>query len=557
MLHVHRAERADRLADGLAATLLEPLNDPFAPEIVAVPTRGIERWLTQRLSTRLGTTGDRNDGVCANVEFPFPARLIQGALASASGIDPDSDPWIAERSVWPLLEVVDECLGDPWLATLARHLEGARGDPEDPMRRFGAVRHIAQLFDRYAVQRPDLVRAWERGDQTGDWQSELWRRLRERIGAPSPAERLKPACERIRDDPGLLELPARLSLFGLTRIPRSHLDLLAAIAHQRDLHLFVLHPSPSLWQTIEADLRNGRPIERRHEDRTATAPINRLLASWGRDVRELQVVLANAAESTDRHHALPATEPTTLLATIQRDIREDRQAPRVHAVGRPVSIQIHACHGRARQVEVIRDAILHLLDDDPTLEPRDVIVMCPDIETFAPLIQATFGAGHRGEDDEDEPDRDDTVHPTCGSGSPTARCARPTRCSGVVASCSSSPSSALTASQVLDLADREPVRRRFGFDDDELSPDAGVDRGERHPLGPRRAHRAPFKLGSLEAGHVAAGLDRMLLGVAMTEERSGSFEGVLPLDDVDSGAIESRRAVRRVRRPRQDGGRHA
>ena len=207
MLHVHRAERADRLADGLAATLLEPLNDPFAPEIVAVPTRGIERWLTQRLSTRLGTTGDRHDGVCANVEFPFPARLIQGALAAATGIDPDSDPWMAERSVWPLLEVVDECLGEPWLATLARHLEGARGDPEDPMRRFGAVRHIAELFDRYAVQRPDMVRAWERGDQTGDWQSELWRRLRERIGAPSPAERLKPACERIRDDPGLLELP--------------------------------------------------------------------------------------------------------------------------------------------------------------------------------------------------------------------------------------------------------------------------------------------------------------------------------------------------------------
>ena len=208
MLHVHRAERADRLADGLAATLLEPLDDPFAPEVVAVPTRGIERWLTQRLSTRLGTTGDRNDGVCANVEFPFPARLIQGALASASGIDPDSDPWIAERSVWPLLEVVDECLGEPWLATLARHLEGARGDPEDPMRRFGAVRHIAELFDRYAVQRPDMVRAGQRRRlKPASWQSELWRRLRERIGAPSPAERLKPACERIRDDPGLLELP--------------------------------------------------------------------------------------------------------------------------------------------------------------------------------------------------------------------------------------------------------------------------------------------------------------------------------------------------------------
>ena len=130
MLHVHRAERADRLADGLADTLLDPLEDPFAPDVVAVPTRGIERWLIQRLSTRLGTTAGGRDGVCANVEFPFPGRLILGALAAATGIEADRDPWLAERSVWPLLEVVDDCLGEPWLQTLALHLEGTRGEAE-------------------------------------------------------------------------------------------------------------------------------------------------------------------------------------------------------------------------------------------------------------------------------------------------------------------------------------------------------------------------------------------------------------------------------------------
>src|SRR3984885_14257755 len=129
MLHAHRAERADRLADGLAETLLDPLDDPFAADVVAVPTRGIERWLIQRLSTRLGATAGRRDGGGANVDFPFPGRLIQGALAVATGIDPQHDPWTAERSVWPLLEVVDECLGESWLGTLTRHLEGARGDP--------------------------------------------------------------------------------------------------------------------------------------------------------------------------------------------------------------------------------------------------------------------------------------------------------------------------------------------------------------------------------------------------------------------------------------------
>src|SRR3954447_14522813 len=63
-------------------------------------------------------------------------------------------------------------------------------------------------------------------------------------------------------------------------------------------------------------------------------------------------------------------------------------------------IETHACHGRTRQVEVLRDTVLHLLEADPTLEPRDIVVMCPDIESFAPLIHATFGAGAVIDDDE-------------------------------------------------------------------------------------------------------------------------------------------------------------
>src|SRR5688572_8214042 len=103
MLHVHRAERADGLVAALTALLAVPLGDPFAPEVVAVPTRGMERWLTQRMSAGLGATPGRADGVCANVEFPSPRRLVAEAVAIAADIDPDDDSWPPERMVWPLL----------------------------------------------------------------------------------------------------------------------------------------------------------------------------------------------------------------------------------------------------------------------------------------------------------------------------------------------------------------------------------------------------------------------------------------------------------------------
>jgi exodeoxyribonuclease V gamma subunit len=156
MLHVHRAERADGLVEALRGLLAEAPDDPFAPEVVAVPTRGMERWLSQRMSDRLGASPGRADGVCANVGFPSPRRLVGDAVAIASGIDADSDPWLPERAVWPLLEVVEGHLGEPWLAALSHHLggPGPAADPVRRARRLATLRHLAELFDRYALHRP-------------------------------------------------------------------------------------------------------------------------------------------------------------------------------------------------------------------------------------------------------------------------------------------------------------------------------------------------------------------------------------------------------------------
>ena len=131
--------------------------------------------------------------------------------------------------VWPLLEVVEDALEEPWLALLAGHLQAGHE------RRFARLRRLARLFDEYSVRRPELLLAWARGedprtDPSGDWQAELWRRLRERIGVPSGAERLGPASARLRDEPELVALPDRITVFGLTRLPAGHLQVLQALA---------------------------------------------------------------------------------------------------------------------------------------------------------------------------------------------------------------------------------------------------------------------------------------------------------------------------------------
>src|SRR4051794_18516493 len=109
MLLLHRAERTDRLADALAGVLAEPLGDPFAAEVVSVPSKGVERWLAQRLSHRLGA-GRKEDGVCANVLFPPLSTLMEQLGAPGH----DEDPWRPDRLVWPLLEVIDGSMAEDW-----------------------------------------------------------------------------------------------------------------------------------------------------------------------------------------------------------------------------------------------------------------------------------------------------------------------------------------------------------------------------------------------------------------------------------------------------------
>ncbi len=541
----------------LGALLADPSPDPFAAEVIAVPTRGMERWLTQQLSARLGASTGRRDGVCANVAFPSPHRLARDAVAAASGVEPDEDPWLPERMVWALLEVVDSCLGEPWLHSLSRHLGGPAetSEPSRRARRLSAVRHIAELLDRYALHRPEMVLGWIAGRDTGGsdrtpaysaWQAELWRRLRERIGQPSPAERAEGACAQLRDDPGLVALPRRIALFGLTRMPAGHLLVVQALAAQRDAHLFLLHPSPALWERVVNALEGRPPIIRRSDDLTEALVANRLLASWGHDAREMQLTLGATDQCIDHHHPV-AGEPESLLERIQADVLADRPPAGVpypgEADARPPlgrgdrSVQVHACHGRARQVEVLRDTILHLLQEDPTLEPRDIIVMCPDVETFAPLVHATFG-GHQTESDELETKPADLAGPDLRVRLADRSLRQTNPLLAVVAALFELAGQRLTASQVLDLADREPVRRRFRLDDDDLAriQDWVTSSGIRWGLD--AAHRAPFKLDGVGAGTWRAGLDRLLCGVTMTEDEQRLLAGVLPLDDVDSGAID-------------------
>jgi exodeoxyribonuclease V gamma subunit len=544
VLHVHRAERADTLATALADLLAVPPADPFAVEVVAVPTRGVERWLTQRLSHRLGARGGHGDGICAAVRFPGPAALIGELVGTRT-----DDPWAPDAAVWPLLTVIDEAAGEPWCRLLAQHLGYHPTDPHRQGRRYAVARRVTGLFAGYAENRPDMLADWTAGRDTDGWggpvppdlawQPELWRRLRERIDTEDPVRALDAVLARLAAEPGAVDLPERLSLFGPTALSTVQVQLVSALAAHRQVHLWLPHPSPALWSQVQELLAGTSGRLRRRADPTTGLAAHPLLASLGRDVREMQTMLAGRV-AHDTHHPAgsvdpvppdPVAAPVSLLHRLHRELAGNRPpGPPGPVDPADDSVRVHACHGTGRQVDVLRDVVVGLLADDPTLEPADILVMCPDIEAFAPLLQGAFGLA------ESVPGGHPAHQLRLRLADRALRQTNPLL--AALERLLDLAGGRITASEVLDLAAFAPVRHRFGLDDDELTTlaDWVADAGARWGLD--AAHRSGYGLGGFEQNTWRAALDRILLGVCMADEPGNRLGTALPLDEVGSADVD-------------------
>lgn len=522
-LHVHTAWRSDVLAQGLAEVLVEPLADPFAREVVSVPTPGVERWLAQSLSTQLGTS-DFHDGVSAGIEFPTLGRMIRETVAVSTGVDPDADPWQPQRLVWHVLATMDAVRGEPWFSVVAEHLY--RQD-DRPGRRFRTGQRLAHLFASYAEQRPELLVDWSKhnDDVPEDlrWQPALWRAVQSRIG-DDPAARLPRAVERLRQTPDISTLPPRISIFGPTRLSATQIAILSALAEHREVHLWLQQSSPVSAPPTAIDTTGVR------QPAMHDSSAHPLTARLGRDSAELTQVLGGMAIASWRQHDAPVGGGS-LLRAVQADVVAARQPRHDHVLDPDDrSVQFHGCHGPERQVEVLREVVLGLLADDPSLEPRDIVVMCPDIESYAPHISALFdGSTH------------DDSHPHHPAHRIPVRLAdRSLRQINPVLAVLDLLFGLVhhraRASDLLALCAAPPVARRFSFSDEDLDVIANlVDRAEVR-WGIDQADLQQHGMSDFTANTWLAGLDRLLVGVALPATQS--LRGITPVDVTSSSQVD-------------------
>ncbi|MCB9520840.1 MAG: exodeoxyribonuclease V subunit gamma [Myxococcales bacterium] len=620
-MRLYTSNRAEHLAAHLCDVLATPVGDALEPDTVIVHSPGMEAWLSQQIALRLG--------VCANVDFPYPAhflpKLFEAVLGEqAAGVD----AWAQSNLRWAILAELSARLAEPDFDDVARYVspqqadtpllsvsgplpgaDGAALPPIDALKLVQLAERVARVFSGYLYYRPEMISQWASTGAGADaqrserWQALLWRGVRERLGAPNvveladrfvaalaagrapdgaPAPPAPPPTPQLSLDFGAaappppprasatvaaqaapLAIPRRVCLFGVSTLPRLQLELVAALARVADVHLFVLAPSREFF----ADIRSAREIAR-HVRRTAQDPSvsllamgNPLLASFGKLGRDFQQQMLDAelpirggAETfvdpfdavneagatgadanpapADGASAADVPAGATALAVLQSDILNlrHRGAPTSAAAPplpptqlRPddASIAIHACHGPMRQVEVLHDLLVDRFQRDPTLTPADVIVMCPDLETFGPLIEAVF---QRQGDSRYIPFR--IADRSLRRESPVAE---------AFLAVLTLVDSRMSAPAVMDVISMPAVHERFGIAADDVPTLVRWVRETGIRWGIDAEHRVEHGQPGYEQNTWRFGLDRAVLGAAMVGEGRRLFADVLPYDQVEGG----------------------
>lgn len=368
MLNLYQSNMLDVLLR-LYLAVREPASDPLVPEILLVPSLGMQRWLQLEMA--------REQGIAANLDFRLPSAFVWELINRVFPQVPRRSAFDPEMLAWRVLEAL------PRLPELEGSALAANWKAADAAGRYELAWRVADVFDQYLIYRPDWLRFWESGKRLGlgpdeAWQAALWQELG-RCDEPHRA-RLMGDLEQMLRQGRVPGLPARLAVFGVSSLPPMIWRLLSALGEHVEIDLFMLNPSEEYW----GQLRRGDAGEGAHP----------LLASLGQQGRDfINTVAASGVNEPLQSQAFVAPQAGTVLATLQADLLAQRvrdQQERVPVAATDDSLQVQVCHSALREVEVLHDQLLMQFEKNPDLMPDDVLVMCTDIQRYAPLIDAVF-----------------------------------------------------------------------------------------------------------------------------------------------------------------------
>ncbi|UVL41159.1 exodeoxyribonuclease V subunit gamma [Pseudomonas sp. B21-040] len=536
---------------------------PLAPlenEIALVQSNGIAQWLKLALAEDPEEDDLGGCGIAAAIDVQLPGSFMWQLYRMVLGRDEIPVKSLLDKAplTWRLMRLLPQLINQPHFEPLQRFLT----HDTDLRKRYQLSERLADLFDQYQVYRADWLEDWAEGrhqlrNGRGEakplapancWQAELWRALLLDVGEEGMAQSRAGVHQRFIERINSLDvapsgLPSRVIVFGISSLPAQALEALAGLARFSQVLLCVHNPCRHHWADIVADKdllrhqykrqarKSGMPVVL--DPQTLHQHAHPLLAAWGKQGRDYINLLdsyddPNSYSSAFRDGRIDLfsdNQPQNMLNQLQDDILELRPLNETRACWPAVdleqdeSIRFHIAHSAQREVEILHDQLLARFSADPDLRPRDIIVMVPDIDSYAPHIRAVFG----------QLDRQDPRFIPFTLADQGQRGRDPLLIA--VEHLLKLPDSRFPVSEILDLLDVPALRARFGVVERDLPTLHRWIEGAGIRWGMNAEQRAGLGLPeALEQNSWRFGLRRMLLGYAVGN--ANACEGIEPYDEI-------------------------
>ncbi len=525
------ASQMNKLADHVAEWLAHGRRDPLRPECVVVGSGLTESWLRQYLALDLRSKNPMRVRACWQVHYInvfVNDWLHRMSTVADEKRKPQTHPASCDGFAWRLYRMLDGLGDDPVFEPLRAYLAGQ----ESGWRRFGLATTLAAMYDDYQVYRPELLQAWQKNPAKAvnknepQWQRELWRRLADENVA-SYLESFGQIFDKAKSC-GIENEYDRVTVFCPGAVPPVYLEFLDRLPVP--VRLYLLDPVVSC-RPESLPRATGRLQGYPQTPLSFQNPLNQKLAdSHAAFLTEAERRATSVIRLIHDDQTFANEKTNTVLAQIQKDITADAAPEETGSVAWPDgddSVRIHLCHSPMREVQVLRDHMLRWFSEDPTLEPRQVQVFVTDMATYAPYIEAVFGADDYADDKAIPYALADRF---ALSTSPTAQAFLKLLDAG---------KSRFSAPEVLDLLECESMQLAFGLDAADLETIRSLIKQAGIRWGLDAAQRMQISGAAFTpATSWQHGLDRLLLGFAVGDSRNALQAGLIDAGGLGEVAVE-------------------
>lgn len=558
------------LSESLAQTVVSWLKtnplDPLEEEIFLVQSNGMAEWLKMELASM--------GGVYAATRVELPAKFLWQTYRQVLGRDavPTDSPLDKIPMTWRIMQLLPTLLDDPDFAPIKGFLK-----EDEPDRQLQLASRLADQFDQYQIYRADWLESWARGEDVlilgnetkrdlpsdQNWQPKLWRALLSTLSESQqavirPRLHTKVLHKLNQVDSLNSKVVRRVVVFCVSQFPWSSLVELAALSQHSQVIFAVFNPCRFYWGDIIEGRELLRAVRRRqaNRDRLDLSNValehmhhqaNPLLASWGRQSRDFVRMLDefDDAEQTRKQFSSlkidlfeESVDPDdSMLQRIQNQIRDLEPLPSefksqvISSSDR--SVVFHIAHSKVRELEILHDQLLQYLAESSSgnqLQPRDIVVMVPDIEQMAPAIRAVFGQYKRSDPRFIPYDISDLG---AKADSPLI---------SAIEWLLRLPQQRTRLSELIDLLEVPAIASRFGIEQDQLPKLVGWLQGAGVRWGLNEEQRRDMDLEACGNQNTAIfGLQRMLLGYCNGSVNDGtttsSFNNIEPYPEI--GGLEA------------------